>query len=195
MRAQTKSVIFYGASLGLILVLGSMLLPALLPPRRTGLSFAMQTSNQRMIVQDRVRSAGGWMVLRHDCESMVTKSYPIHPQWFPPRTNAHVYELTNGKPFKDYITNIDYGSLPFGVACLQPHEIEYCAVPNGPTVVQIKLFGLNRSGGMPIPNYSLWVACGDEWSKYTPAIKFEPDHGSLPSHGFNKVSDGVFEVY
>jgi hypothetical protein len=173
---------------GAILIVAWVLFPMWSGPSR-GPSFERQREEQRQIMQQRVQAAGGWALLRRDCELLVTNSSRDYFFWYPPRANVHVTRLSNSVPVANYITNIDYGPLPNALATLQPREVRFEAVTNEPTVVRIKLFGLRRSGRRDIPDYGLWVVCR------APSTNYAPDISEEPGRVIHKVADAIFEVY
>jgi len=166
MEVQSKTVIKCLGVLTLIVVGASMIAPTLRKVDQ-GASFETQRKEQQKIMQARVKAAGGWAVLRHDCKLLITNSSSQYFFWDRWHTNS--------------------GPLTAAVTMLQPWKITWDT--NEPTVVQIQMFGMGRSGLTSIPYYGLLVVCGDAPPDYTPADAEGPDRA------ISKVADGIFELY
>jgi len=156
--------------LGLILVVTLFTIPMLTRPNR-GYSFERQRKEQRKIMQERVKNAGGLAVLRRESESMFTNSSDDY-FWYP-QSDA------SGK--------VDYSAIPPALAQLQPREILFD--PGPPDVVKIRLFGGGRTGMTSVPYYGLWFVRGAAPTNYTPALTWGP------AHTVNKLEDRIFEAY
>jgi len=143
--------------------------------------------SQRQVLKERVRSAGGWDSVRHDCVSLV-------------ELNTNGFQLfwanTNGAPFfylVEFVTNdlvfsrIETNRLPASIVALQPHDVDY-APKNG--CVHFKFFGSHSTGGIVEPYLGLEVDTS------TNSIIYR--HGVGTQYGdwtYKKVAEGVYEIY
>lgn len=167
--AQGMTVIRGVLILGVCVIVLLLIVSIVTQPSR-GYAFEKQRTEQRKIVQERVKKAGGWAALRRECESLTnsTNYYFWHYQW-------------------DASGKVDYSALPPSLATLEPHEITLD--PSATNVVQIELFGLHRTGGTDTPYYGLWFVCGNVPTNYTPVLT------GGPARTLSKLEDGLFEVY
>jgi len=148
--------------------------PLLLPPPKGRPPFPVQREEQRKLVRERVVAAGGWEVLRRECESLFTNKSGFY--WEPPKRSGR------------YETNIDYGPLPSALASLRPHKITAYGLTEQPPVADISLFGAHMTGMRGIPYYGLLIISGSAPDGYTP----EPTYSGLE---IKRISDYVFEYY
>src|SRR6185437_4538763 len=158
--------------------------------------------SQRKTVLEKVTLAGGWDAIHQGCEELLTTHTNVFV-WYPPRKGVQMYLSPQTKPTNYYVTNIDYGPLPSAVAALTPREVTYYPPEvlahksrNAPTVpiVLIKIFGMHATGGHSQPYYALEVVCGPDAQTYSP----KPGDGGISFSRpitYNKVSEGVYEVY
>ena len=136
---------------------------------------------------ERVKSAGGWDSVRHDCVSLVEL-----------RTNGFqlFWANTNGVPFYylvEFVTNdlvflpIETNRLPASIVALQPHNVDY-APKNG--CVRLKFFGSHSTGGIVEPYLGLEVDTS------TNSVNFK--HGAGTEYGdwtYKRVAEGIYEIY
>lgn len=144
--------------------------------------------NQRKKLQERVQSAGGWDVIRQDCTQFASNRTDYF-YWFPPETNAQVTWFSNNVPMH-YTTNLNYGTLPPALMTLKPREIRY-----SPPVMQIRLFGMHSTGGHSTPYFGLEVVCGLNTNGYKPNQGNSGGVSGNQHSTYNKVADGIFEIY
>jgi hypothetical protein len=143
--------------------------------------------SQRHILTDRVRSAGGWDSVRHDCVSLVE----LHTNGF-----LLFWANTNGVPFfylDEFSTNdrplvrIETNRLPASIVALQPHDVEY-APKNG--CVRFKFFGSHSTGGI------IELYLGLEVDTSTNSVGY--NHGAETEYRdwtYKKVAEGIYEIY
>jgi hypothetical protein len=161
------------AFLGFLTITG-FLNPFAWPPK------FMERRTQRAEVMERVRSAGGWDALRHDCVLLARTNEFVH--WY--------RGFTNDAPI-----------LPPTIAALKPREVEFVSpkfLSNGPEefripVVRIKLFGMHATGGRSTPYFGLEVVISPSSEGYTP--KARPAASGNGHTNYRKVSEGVYEVF
>ena len=165
-----------------------LLLPIFTGPSRDP-TFEEQRKGQRKTLHERIQAAGGWAVLRANCQSLVVSSGEGSFSWHREWTNGQVIEYSNSVPTRQRVTNIDYGRLPRSLAALQPLDVRFDVTTNEPTVVHIELFNLHRTGRRDIPYYGVWVVCGTAPQDYIPPIT------EGPARTVSKIADGVFEAH
>ena len=161
----------------------------------------VERRTQRQKVLERIQDVGGWEAVRRGCEALTTNS-PDGFTWFPLRSVVDVYRYPQTGSQMHYATNADDGPLPPAIAALQPKEIRCYpardlrnsqdAAPIA--VVSIKIFGIHRTGGRPIPYYGLEVPCGPGAEDCQPRPSSQGASGNRHS-SFRKLSERVFEVY
>ena len=140
----------------------------------------MERRTQRAEVMERVRSAGGWDALRHDC--MLLAQTNEYVQWS--RWSSHAAPAL----------------LP-AIAALKPQQVDFVSptlLHNGPEesrtpVVRIKIFGMHATGGRSTPYFGLEVVISPSSEGYTP--KARPAASGNGHTNYRKVSEGIFEVF
>ncbi len=126
---------------------------------------------QRKKVMERVRSIGGWDVLRRDCNSLAERCRGETSRW-----------------------SADFpAGLPPAIVALKPRFVEFYP-PKYPgfndsdyPVVRITIFGMHSTGGHDIPRLGLDVICSGSGA----------DYEKMPSSywSYRKVADDVFEFF
>ena len=129
--------------------------------------YYVQREQQRRIVRERVEAAGGWEVLRRDCQSLLTNS---------PQSFRWDWAYPGSLP------------LPPGLASLQPRCVRINSKRDEPTIAYIELFGAHSTGSRGIPFYELLLVCGPAPDSFTP----KPDRSPAV---INKIADFAYEVY
>ena len=152
-----------GASLFLALVTSPLVRPK---PRRA--TFPLQRGEQRLEVQARVRSIGGWTVLRTACDLLLTNDA---------RTFIWRPSLLAQEPSPN--------SLPPALAALKPRLGEGYADPGEPPMMMIHLFGAPGSG---VPYYAVWVICGPTTPDFIRRLNGTDEI-------IAQLADSVFETY
>lgn len=148
----------------------------------------MDRIDQRKKLDECVHTAGGWNAVRRDCTLFISNRTDFS-YWRPSETNVHVTSFSNGVAI-NYITNLDYGTLPPALAALKPRELKY-----HPPVMQIRLFGMHATGGHSTPYFGLEVVCGTNNAEYHPN---EGNSGGVSGNHhstFKKVAEGIYEIY
>ena len=191
MTNTAKGKLFFWVTLwGAFLIILGLIGPGLAYRRHGRPPFPVQREQQRKLVRERVVAAGGWDVLRRECESLFTNGSGSF-RWVPPQRMVVVAYPTNS-PATQYETNIDYGPLPPALASLRPQEIAGYALDDQPQIARIKLFGAHTTGTRGIPYYGLWIVCGPAPEAFTPKLDFG---GATDTGEIKKIADAVFEVY
>ena len=135
---------------------------------------------QRQKMEARVQSAGGYEMLRRECMAFAQTNEMVH--WFRWHTN-------------------DSPVLPPAISSLQPLQVDYVSPkllgphsdePSFP-IVRIKIFGMHSTGGHSTPFFGLEVVATPSSENYTP--KARPAASGNGHLGYQKVSDGVYEIY
>lgn len=190
MNAAAKSIIPWLVIIGILAIGVVLVAPAFAPRRYARPPFPVQREQQRKTVRERVQAAGGWEVLRRECESLFTNGSRGF-RWEPPH-HAVVVPDPMHAPSESYETNIDYGPLPPALASLRPQEVRAYALDEQPFIARIKLFGMHMTGTRGVPYYGLWIICGPAAEGYTPELDFS---GVTVTGEIKKLTNSVFEVY
>jgi hypothetical protein len=136
----------------------------------------LKIHEERKIVLERVKMAGGWNAITRDC-------FVIANQW----TNYEIYVR---------LARTNSVSLPPAIAALKPYEVRCypdASVRQGEStipIVRIHVVGL-MSTDNAWPRYWLWIVCGETAKNHVPKT-------TLPniwhSESIRKITDSVFEV-
>ena len=144
--------------------------------------------DQRNKLQERVKTAGGWDLIRRDCTLFVSNRNEFF-YWFPPATNVQVTWFSNNVAMH-YTTNENYGTLPPALAALKPREMRYY-----PPVLKIRLFGMHSTGGHSTPYFGLEVVCGTNIPEYRPNKGNSGGVSGNHHSTFKKIAEGIYEIY
>jgi hypothetical protein len=154
----------------------------------TGPPAWVERIDQRKRLQERVNAAGGWDMVRRDCALFVSNRTDSF-YWYPSATNVHFTSFSNGIAV-NYLTNLDYGTLPPALAALKPREIRY-----HPPAMQIRLFGMHSTGGHSTPFFSLEIVCSTNAAEYHSQNGINGGVSEKSRSTYRQVADGVFEIY
>ena len=130
---------------------------------------------QRHLILERVRSAGGWLALKRDCNTLVNSHkgdpYEFDYRWIEPDTS--------------FVTP--------AIAALRPKFVQLLRLEGSNVVVRILIFGAHSTGGRDQPWRGLDVVC-------EPGVAiYRPDHlrstTSLGHWTYRKLTDDVYEFY
>ena len=188
MSSKTKGTIFFwftfvGAAYLALIFVSPLFTP---PPHHRRPPFPVQREQQRKLVRERVEAAGGWEVLRKECERLITVGSRDFI-WEPPH-HATVVPDPIHTPSVRYETNIDYGTLPTILASLRPRKVTAYGLPEQPTVTYLEFFGAHTTGARGIADYGLLMVSSNAPAGFTP----EPQY---LDHTLRKITDLVFEEY
>lgn len=120
----------------------------------------------------RVKAAGGWDALRRDCIALAEqyKDTGFQSRW----------RETNG--------------LPQSIIILKPIVVDsFPANGLNASLVSIRVFGANSTGGHSIPYFGLMVVVGPDRERYRPDARTVAS-GNIHS-SYTKVADDIYEVY
>ena len=133
----------------------------------------LERNQQRKIVMERVQQAGGWEVIKKDCNDLVISNTATGFQWF-----SHWNDTNNP-------------SLPKSLATLKPREVDLWPEKDGMQSIRIQIFGAHSTGGRGQDFYILKIVC-----PLPPSIKspFSIDPNAKVQYGDRKIVDGVYEV-
>jgi hypothetical protein len=137
-------------------------------------------SGQRKMVSERVQVAGGWTALQRACDALM-------------ETNRGVFDW--------YYPKDDLAKLPPSIAALKPQEVMFTppatfrgsGVDASFLVVQIKIFGMHRTGTRAIPYFGLEVVSGTNADSYTPRPKSAASGNSYAT--CRKLTNWIYEIY
>jgi hypothetical protein len=138
-------------------------------------------SGQRKMVSERVQAAGGWTALQRACDALMETNRGVFDWW--------------------YYREDDSAKLPPSIAALKPQEVIFIppkilrgsGVDASFMVVQIKIFGMHRSGARAIPYFGLEVASGTNADSYAPRPKSAASGNSHDT--YRKLTNWIYEVY
>lgn len=141
-----------------------------------GPSWANQRPIQRQKVQQRIAAIGGWKALRQVSEQFC-------------RDHRSRFDWNRGTGNK--------AALPAAFAALTPMRVSINAHPEivypvSARIVEIKFFGGASTGATGVPDYEIWVICGN-------APGYVPDashyRSAIITGVANRIQEGIFEVY
>lgn len=131
---------------------------------------SVERRRQKEILTQRVEAAGGWDAVRRDCITFAGQN----PNGF----YSHFME-TNG--------------LPPAILALKPMLVQYVPAYG---CVQIRIFGMHRTGGHSTPYFGLEVDTSSNNVTYHHGTGYENggvigNHDSVPQ----QVANGIYEIY
>ena len=143
--------------------------------------------SQRQVLMERVRSAGGWDNVRHDCVSLVELHTNGFQLWWANTNGQHFFYLVELNNNDLLPIRIETNSLPASIVALDPRKVEY-----GPKrgCVQFRFFGSHSTGGITEPYLGLEVDTSTNSLNYK--------HGAGTEYGdwtYKRVAEGVYEIY
>ncbi len=157
------------ASLGALAIAIAWLTPVMPSYQRTRLS-QKEREELRRVAFHRLEAAGGWEVLRHECEAL----FADHVQVFD-------WRLRDG-----------LSTLPPTLRVLQPLYVRGVAEKGSVPVVQVKIAGAYSTGTRTRLYYGLYVVCGST----PPGITSWLLKGDASmSKRFERITNGVFELF
>ena len=162
-----------------VIIVGGILF-AIFFPVFTGLrhpSLAEEQQQQRETVAKRVQSIGGWDSLHRQCDLLLRNT-----------------------PFSNDYWSRNGSILPASIAVLRPQEVRvypvYAAPSDPPRVVEIRFYGMHRTGGHDTPYYAVWVWGSSTPPTYTPALQDYQGQSGVGATRLRmkKLAVGVYEV-
>jgi hypothetical protein len=133
----------------------------------------LEKMRQRKIVVERVQEAGGWEIIKRDCNDLVQSNAETGYQWYS-RWND-----TNS------------AALPKSLAALKPRMVDLWLEKDGVVAIRIVIFGAHATGGRGQDFYSLKVIC--PWPQ-SAKFPFTVDPSIKVRYGDRKMAEGVYEV-
>ena len=136
---------------------------------------------QREFVFTNIEAEGGWTAFKSECDSLISQSRKSgQSQWFSPPWVKFPNSLIGDKFPASYKT----------ISRLKPVEIDVSASDIKPAYVQIRVFGMHRTGGHDTPMYFLFYQQVTNSNECIAAdlfsvIKLKP----------KKITDSIFEIY
>lgn len=132
----------------------------------------LERIQQRKIVRERVRNAGGWEAIRKDCQDIVLTNSATGFQWF-----GHF----NGQE----------STLPKSLSALQPRVVQLWPEQNGMQSIKIQIFGGHATGGRGQDFYIITVVCSPPQNFRSP---FEISPKTKVSYGNRELANGIYEA-
>lgn len=149
------------------------------------ISDLFERHTQRQQISERVKSAGGWTVLKQDCVALA---------------NA------NASGFSWWSLGRETNSLPPAIAALHPRRVLFYTHQNYPNgtwwssanhsdaAVRIFIFGTHSTDGHDQPSLGLDVLCETGVTDYIPPDNWRSDI-PLRYWKYRKITDDVYEFY
>ena len=157
------------------------------PPLRPWPPLWFERHTQRQQILERIRSVGGWIVLKRDCDALANK-YKDEPYGFTWK-------------------GLDTSSLPPALAALKPTQVEFFShktlelmgeggqsFVGSNVVVRISMFGGHATGGHDQPWLGLDVLCESGIASYNPK-RLTGRPAPFACWTYRKITDDIYEFY